>query len=46
MPLAHGLVVKYQAQFNEVVSAVMKVNEASNVYLEVINSKPKKLLCS
>ncbi|RSN73616.1 MAG: hypothetical protein DSO07_09800 [Thermoproteota archaeon] len=41
MPLAHGLVVKYQAQFNEVVSAVMKVNEASNVYLEVINSKPR-----
>jgi len=41
MPLAHGLVVKYQAQFNEVVSAIMKVNEASNVYLEVINSKPR-----
>ncbi len=39
--LAHGVLVSFKAPFTQVVKALESVSPASNVYLEVVETKPR-----
>jgi len=41
MVLAHGMLVRFKTSFAEVVRALEEVDEASNIFLEVLSSSPK-----
>lgn len=41
MVLAHGLAVRFRERFDKVVEALNDVDDASNVYLEVLDTSPR-----